>query len=70
MALGKSKRGFSFRYNEDLDMCYGKTATVSAKEIINQWPSRDRRIIRNMERSDMPGVLLTRLQSNGNKNPF
>jgi len=39
--LEKSKRGFSFRYNEDLDMCYGKTATVSAKEIINQWPSQE-----------------------------
>lgn len=39
--LEKSKRGFSFRYNENLDMCYGKTATVSAKEIINQWPSQE-----------------------------
>jgi len=45
--LEKSKRGFSFKYNEDLDMCYGKTATVSAKEIINQWPPEEiERIIR------------------------
>lgn len=38
MQLDVGKRGFSFRFDAELDMRMNKDATLTAKEIINTWP--------------------------------
>ncbi|MEK7579940.1 MAG: 16S rRNA (cytosine(1402)-N(4))-methyltransferase RsmH [Patescibacteria group bacterium] len=36
--LEESKRGFSFRRDEPLDMRYSESESLTAREIVNQWP--------------------------------
>lgn len=39
--LEEGGRGFSFKNDEPLDMRYNKNATLTAREIVNQWRERD-----------------------------
>jgi len=39
--LDKSGRGFTFRYNEPLDMRYNTDSGLTAKDIVNTWPQKE-----------------------------
>jgi len=39
--LSKSERGFSFQKDEPLDMRYSEKESLTAREIINQWPPEE-----------------------------
>jgi len=45
--LKESQKGFSFLRDEDLDMRYSQSSSLTAKKIVNEWPQEDlERIIR------------------------